>query len=113
MTTSPARILVVDDEKLIRWSVGELKKHYFARDPPRPITIWLFKDAASYQANAMQLTGEGTNRRLSIKALPRRSTWGVSRRARLHGSIPSTRNSWQPGPGPRWPIRRHPIMAVR
>ena len=23
MTTSPAKILVVDDEKLIRWSVGE------------------------------------------------------------------------------------------
>jgi hypothetical protein len=45
-------------EGLIRWSVAELKKHYFAKDPPKPITIWLFRDRASYEVNAKRLTGE-------------------------------------------------------
>ena len=43
---------------LIRWSVTELKKHYFARDPQKPIAIWLFKDRTSYEVNAARLTGE-------------------------------------------------------
>jgi hypothetical protein len=45
-------------EGLIRWSVSELKKHYFAKDPSKIITIWLFKDSASYLVNSTRLTGE-------------------------------------------------------
>ncbi len=45
-------------EGLIRWSVSELKKHYFAKDPSTIVTIWLFKDSASYLANSTRLSGE-------------------------------------------------------
>jgi hypothetical protein len=42
----------------VRWSVGRLKAQYFARDPQETITIWLFKDAASYEAHARALFGD-------------------------------------------------------
>jgi hypothetical protein len=45
-------------EGLIRWSVGELKKHYFAKDPAQIVTIWLFRDRASYLVNSTRLSGE-------------------------------------------------------
>jgi hypothetical protein len=33
----------------VRWAVEKLKRDYFARDPREIITIWLFKDDASYR----------------------------------------------------------------
>lgn len=33
----------------VRWAVARLKRDYFARDPEDIITIWLFKDDASYR----------------------------------------------------------------
>ena len=33
----------------VRWTVDKLKRDYFARDPHEIITIWLFKDDASYR----------------------------------------------------------------
>ena len=42
----------------IRWVTDELKRHYFSRDPDRILTVYLFKDRASYLINARRLTGE-------------------------------------------------------
>jgi hypothetical protein len=36
-------------EKTVRWAVRNLKKTYFSKDPERVISIWLFKDSASYE----------------------------------------------------------------
>jgi hypothetical protein len=35
----------------VRWASEKLKAGYFAKDPTDTITIWLFKDAKSYEAN--------------------------------------------------------------
>jgi hypothetical protein len=43
---------------LIRWSVGELKQRYFARDPQKIITIWLFRGRRSYLRASKTLTGQ-------------------------------------------------------
>ena len=45
-------------ERLIRWSVDELKRLYFKRDPRRIITVWLFAGRRSFLANTKRLTGE-------------------------------------------------------
>ena len=42
----------------IKWVSGELKAKYFARDPERVLTVWLFKNRRSYLTNAIRLTGE-------------------------------------------------------
>jgi hypothetical protein len=44
-------------EEAVRWSVGKLKKEYFAKDPDHVIAVWLFKDAESYTNNTLRLTG--------------------------------------------------------
>lgn len=36
-------------ERTVRWAVEHLKREYFKRDPDEIITIWLFKDDASYR----------------------------------------------------------------
>jgi hypothetical protein len=36
-------------EGTVRWAVAQLKRDYFHRDPREIITIWLFKDDASYR----------------------------------------------------------------
>ncbi len=41
----------------VRWAVTRLKRAYFARDPERLLTIWLFKDAASYERYNVDLFG--------------------------------------------------------
>jgi hypothetical protein len=35
--------------RTVRWAVGNLKKVYFSKDPDHIISIWLFKDSASYE----------------------------------------------------------------
>ena len=35
----------------VRWAVEHLRRDYFRRDPDEIITIWLFKDDASYRQN--------------------------------------------------------------
>ncbi|HEY5958853.1 MAG TPA: C39 family peptidase [Polyangiaceae bacterium] len=42
----------------VRWAVRQLRKDFFARDPNRILDIWLFKNEASYNANAQRLFGE-------------------------------------------------------
>lgn len=39
----------------VKWAVDHLKKDYFARNPEQIITVWLFKDAKSYNGNAKTL----------------------------------------------------------
>jgi hypothetical protein len=41
----------------VRWAVDRLRKQYFPHDPPRIITVWLFRNAASYQKHATELFG--------------------------------------------------------
>ena len=45
-------------EHTIRWSVRLLKQDFFAKDPPRPLVIYLFDGKDSYHAHAKMLFGE-------------------------------------------------------
>jgi len=45
-------------ERTVKWAVDKLKQDYFARDPKEILDIWLFKDPASYEKNAVLLFGE-------------------------------------------------------
>jgi hypothetical protein len=45
-------------EHTVAWAVRLLKAEYFEHDPAATIDIWLFKDEASYMANAERLFGE-------------------------------------------------------
>jgi hypothetical protein len=42
-------------EGTVRWAVEHLKRDYFRREPNEIITIWLFKDDASYRQNTKLL----------------------------------------------------------
>ena len=45
-------------EHTVKWAVDRLKQDYFAKDPKEILDIWLFKDSASYERNALALFGE-------------------------------------------------------
>src|SRR5260370_27108415 len=45
-------------EHTVKWAVDKLKQDFFAKDPKEILDIWLFKDAASYERNALALFGE-------------------------------------------------------
>lgn len=45
-------------ERTVKWAVDRLKQDYFSKDPAQILDIWLFKDAASYERNALALFGE-------------------------------------------------------
>jgi hypothetical protein len=45
-------------ERTVKWAVDKLKQDYFAQDPKEILDIWLFKDAESYEKNALKLFGE-------------------------------------------------------
>jgi hypothetical protein len=45
-------------ERTVKWAVDKLKQDFFARDPKEILDIWLFKDSASYEKNALALFGE-------------------------------------------------------
>lgn len=44
--------------RTVKWAVDKLKQDYFAKNPKEILDIWLFKDAASYEKNALALFGE-------------------------------------------------------
>ena len=44
-------------ERTVKWATDNLKAEYFGRDPDRVLDIWLFKDKASYETNALRLFG--------------------------------------------------------
>ncbi|HSS18683.1 MAG TPA: hypothetical protein VLL54_01160 [Pyrinomonadaceae bacterium] len=41
----------------VKWAVSRLKQDFFPHDPKEILDIWLFKDAASYEKNAVLLFG--------------------------------------------------------
>jgi hypothetical protein len=45
-------------EGTVRWAVDRLKKDFFTDDPKEILNIWLFKDSASYERNALLLFGD-------------------------------------------------------
>lgn len=45
-------------ERTVKWAVDKLKQDYFSKDPTNIVDIWLFKDAGSYERNALALFGE-------------------------------------------------------
>jgi hypothetical protein len=45
-------------EGTVKWAVEHLKRDYFQRDPGEIITIWLFKDDASYRQYAKSVFGD-------------------------------------------------------
>src|SRR5258708_5634893 len=40
-------------ERTVKWAVDKLKQDFFTKDPNEILDIWLFRDAASYQKNAL------------------------------------------------------------
>jgi len=44
--------------RVVRWAVDRLKRDFFAQEPERILDVWLFKDGASYESNALSLFGE-------------------------------------------------------
>src|SRR3989440_8030127 len=53
-----AEVVKDHSEHTVKWAVDRLKQDYFTKDPKEILDIWLFKDAASYQRNALALFGE-------------------------------------------------------
>jgi len=45
-------------ERTVKWAVDKLKQDFFSKDPNEILDIWLFRDSASYQKNALLLFGE-------------------------------------------------------
>jgi len=41
----------------VKWATDKLKRDYFTKDPKEILDIWLFKDSASYERNAVALFG--------------------------------------------------------
>jgi len=53
-----AAVVKAHSEHTVKWAVDKLKQDYFAKDPKEILDIWLFKDSASYERNALALFGE-------------------------------------------------------
>ncbi|MFO1489937.1 MAG: C39 family peptidase [Kiritimatiellia bacterium] len=50
--------LRIFSQKTVRWAVTLLRKAYFEKEPDRVLTIWLLKDAPSYEALAKAVAGD-------------------------------------------------------
>jgi hypothetical protein len=53
----PADVVRGHSERTVKWAVDKLKQDYFSKDPKEILDIWLFKDSASYERNAVVLFG--------------------------------------------------------
>ena len=51
----PAEAVKEHSERTVKWAVDKLKQDYFSKDPNEILDIWLFKDAPSYERNAIAL----------------------------------------------------------
>ncbi|HEY3357391.1 MAG TPA: C39 family peptidase [Polyangia bacterium] len=51
----PAATVRQRTESTVQWTVAQLKREYFSRDPDHIIDVWLFKDRASYGTHAWRL----------------------------------------------------------
>ena len=54
----PAEAVKEHSERTVKWAVDKLKQDYFSKDPNEILDIWLFKDAPSYERNALALFGD-------------------------------------------------------
>ena len=45
-------------EDTVKWAVDRLKQDFFPTDPREILSVWLFKDAASYEKHAALLFGD-------------------------------------------------------
>lgn len=54
----PADAVKQYSEHTVKWAVDKLKQDYFSKDPKDILDIWLFKDSASYEKNALSLFGD-------------------------------------------------------
>lgn len=54
----PADAVKEHSERTVKWAVDKLKQDYFSKDPKDILDIWLFKDATSYERNALALFGD-------------------------------------------------------
>lgn len=54
----PAEVVRQHSHDTVKWAVDKLKQDFFSQDPKEILDIWLFKDAASYEKNALLLFGE-------------------------------------------------------
>jgi len=54
----PAEMVKEHSEHTVKWAVDKLKQDFFSQDPKDILDIWLFKDAASYEKNALLLFSE-------------------------------------------------------
>lgn len=52
-----ADVVKEHSERTVKWAVEKLKQDYFTKDPKEILDIWLFKDSASYEKNALALFG--------------------------------------------------------
>ena len=52
-----AEVVKEHSERTVKWAVDKLKQDYFTKDPKEILDIWLFKDSASYERNALALFG--------------------------------------------------------
>jgi hypothetical protein len=52
-----ADVVKEHSERTVKWAVDKLKQDYFIKDPKEILDIWLFKDSASYERNALVLFG--------------------------------------------------------
>jgi hypothetical protein len=53
----PEDLVREHSERTVKWAVDKLKQDYFTKDPKEILDIWLFKDSASYERNAVTLFG--------------------------------------------------------
>jgi hypothetical protein len=54
----PAEAVKEHSERTVKWAVDKLKQDYFSREPKEILDIWLFKNADSYERNAVALFGD-------------------------------------------------------
>jgi hypothetical protein len=53
----PAEAVTAHSQQTVKWAVDRLKQDYFSKDPKDILDIWLFRDDASYEQNALKLFG--------------------------------------------------------
>ena len=54
----PPRTVELRARQTVAWAVERLKKEFFERDPRQAISIWLFRDKASYEKHTVELFGD-------------------------------------------------------
>jgi hypothetical protein len=64
----PAATVESRAQKTVQWTVDQVKKLYFEKDPDQIIDIWLFRDPVSYDKHARELFGDAPTTRFGYYA---------------------------------------------